>query len=163
MKLSSDLNRAIELRKQGNLNESNRILLELVKTYHHDTYIFYQCAWSFDVLGEETKAIPYYERAIELGLAGKDLEGAYLGLGNTYRTIGEYEKSKIILLKGITLFPYNKALPVFYSMTLYNLKEHSKAMEILLTCLVETTANEDIIRYKSALNFYANQLDAVWK
>ena len=156
------MNEAIEQRKQGNLKESNSLLLELVGVHPNDAVLNYQCAWSYDVLGEETKAVPFYEKAIELGLSGKELEGAFLGLGSTYRTIGEYEKSKETFSKAIAQFPNNKALQVFYSMTLYNLKQHHQAMEILLNCLLETTTDEDILRYTKALRFYSTQLDTVW-
>ncbi|MFJ7744659.1 tetratricopeptide repeat protein [Peribacillus sp. NPDC097295] len=156
------LERALELRKNDKLIESNCILLKLVEEYPDDAVINYQCAWSFDVLGEELKAIPYYERAIELGLSGKDLEGAILGLGSTYRTLGEYEKSNRTFEKGIELFPTNRAIQVFHSMTLYNLGEHNKAMEILLKCLIETTTDTEILDYKKAIHFYSDKLDEIW-
>lgn len=158
-----DVNRAIDLRKIGELEESNNILLKLVKVLPNDAFINYQCAWSFDVLGEETKAVPFYENAINLGLSGKDLEGALLGLGSTYRTLGLYEKSRVVLIKGIDLFPNNRAIQVFYSMTLYNLNEHDKAMELLLNCLADSTTDTEILSYKKAINFYSDKLDQVWK
>jgi len=156
------LDQAISLRKQEKLTESNILLLELVKEYPNHPEINYQCAWSFDVLGEEAKAVPYYERAIELGLSGKTLEGALLGLGSTYRTLGDYESSNRTFEKGIELFPSNHAFKVFYAMTLYNLKEHDKAMELLLTSLIDTTSDKDILSYEKAIRFYANKLDQVW-
>src|SRR5690606_664765 len=156
------LDQAISLRKQEKLTESNILLLELVKEYPNHPVINYQCAWSFDVLGEEAKAAPYYERAIELGLSGETLEGALLGLGSTYRTLGDYERSKRTFEKGIELFPSNQAFKVFYAMTLYNLKEHDKAIELLLTSLIDTTSDKDILSYEKAIRFYANKLDQVW-
>lgn len=160
--METEINRAIDLRGNGNLRESNELLLTLVKKAPNDPYINYQCAWSFDVLGEESKAVSFYENAIKLGLAGEDLEGALLGLGSTYRTLGEYEKSKSTFSKGMELFPKNKAIQVFYSMTLYNLKEHNTAMELLLKCLVDTTTDNEILRYKKAITFYSNKLDEIW-
>ncbi len=157
------LARAIQLRTDNKKLESNQLLLNLVKEYPDDAFVNYQCAWSFDVLGEELQAVPYYEKAITQGLSGTDLEGAFLGLGSTYRTLGEYEKSKNVFLEGIASFPTNQALQVFYAMTLYNLNEHSKAMELLLKCLANTTTDPEILSYKNAINFYANQLDKVWK
>ncbi|KAF0818122.1 hypothetical protein KIS4809_2924 [Bacillus sp. ZZV12-4809] len=41
--------------------------------------------------------------------------------------MGEYEKSKGTFQKGMELFPANRAIQAFYSMTLYNLNEHSKS------------------------------------
>ncbi|MBD1383089.1 tetratricopeptide repeat protein [Metabacillus arenae] len=160
--MRKELDRAIELRKEGKQKESNEILLKLVKELPDDPFINYQCAWSFDVLGEESKAVPFYENAIRLGLSGKELEGALLGLGSTYRTLGDYEKSKNVFLKGMDLFPNNKAILVFYSMTLYNLKEHNSSMELLLKCLIDTTSDKEILSYKKAINFYSDKLDDIW-
>jgi hypothetical protein len=48
-------------------------------------------------------------------------------------------------------------------MTLYNLNEHSKAMELLLKCLIDTTTDDKILSYKKAIEFYSNKLDEVWE
>lgn len=161
--MNNKLDEALALRKNGNHKESNELLSELVKEFPDDALYNYQCAWSFDVLGEEEKAVPFYENAIKIGLSSKDMEGAILGLGSTYRVLGEYEKSKDIFLKGMDLFPDNHVIKVFYSMTLYNLKEHSKAMELILKCLLNTTNNDEILSYKKALHFYSDKLDQTWK
>ncbi|AKP78600.1 type IV pilus biogenesis/stability protein PilW [Priestia megaterium Q3] len=162
--MNNKLDKALALRKNGNHKESNELLSKLVKEFPDNALYNYQCAWSFDVLGEEEKAVPFYENAIKIGLPSKeDMEGAVLGLGSTYRALGEYEKSKDIFLKGIELFPDNHVIKVFYSMTLYNLKEHSKAMELILKCLLNTTSDNEILSYKKALNFYSDKLDQTWK
>lgn len=156
------LETALELRKANQLKKSNEILLRLVKQNADDAFLNYQCAWSFDVLGEETKAVPFYEKAIQLGLISKDLEGAFLGLGSTYRALGNYEKAKETFLRAISIFPDNHAMKTFYAMTLYNLNEHDKAMEILLTSLINTTSDPTILQYEKALRFYSYQLDKTW-
>lgn len=161
--MNNKLDKALALRKNGNHTESNELLSELVKEFPDDALYNYQCAWSFDILGEEEKAVPFYENAIKIGLPSKDMEGAILGLGSTYRALGEYKKSKDIFLKGMELFPDNHVIKVFYSMTLYNLKEHSKAMELILKCLINTTNDNEILSYKRALNFYSEKLDQTWK
>ena len=160
--MEKELDIAIDLRKNGNYKQSNDILIELVQNHPNNASINYQCAWSFDLLGEERKAVPFYEKAIQLGLSSKELEGAIIGLGSTYRTLGEYEESKEILQKGIETFPHNKAIQAFYSMTLYNLKEHKKAMELLLKCLIDSTNDTDLISYKKAIDFYSDKLDEIW-
>lgn len=161
--MNNKLDKALALRKNGNHKESNELLSELVKEFPDDALYNYQCAWSFDILGEEEKAVSFYENAIKIGLPSKDMEDAVLGLGGTYRALGEYEKSKDIFLKGMELFPDNHVIKVFYSMTLYNLKEHSKAMELILKCLLNTTNDNEILSYKRALNFYSDKLDQTWK
>lgn len=157
-----EMEKAIQLREEGHLIESNELLIQLAKEHHGDPVINYQCAWSYDVLGEEREAVPYYEKAISLGLEGEDLEGALLGLGCTYRTLGEYEKSRRTFLKGIELFPHNHAIRVFYAMTLFNLKDHNQAMEILLKSIAETSNDPQLVSYKRAIEFYSDKLDQVW-
>lgn len=161
--MQKELKQAIAWRKEGKQKDSNELLVKLVGEHPKDAYVHYHCAWSFDLLGMEAEAIPFYEKAIDLGLSGKDLEGAILGLGSSHRALGEYEKAKKVFQKGIECFPDNRALKVFYSMALYNLKEHDSAMELLLMCLIETTSDEDILHYKRAIQFYSDKLDEVWK
>ncbi|WP_026585419.1 tetratricopeptide repeat protein [Bacillus sp. J33] len=156
------LEKAIVLRNIGKYKESNELLVKLACEFPDNPNINYQCAWSFDVLGEETKAVAFYEKAILLGLPDENLQGAILGLGSTYRTLGEYEKSRYVLQKGIEQFPDNRAIQVFYSMTLYNLGVHSQAMELLLKCISETGGDPEIIKYKNAIYYYSDKLDKVW-
>ncbi|MEF2293696.1 tetratricopeptide repeat protein [Virgibacillus dokdonensis] len=157
-----ELSRAMNLREKGKHIESNELLMKLIEKFPNNAFINYQCAWSFDIIGEETKAIPYYKNAIKLGLPAKELQGAFLGLGSTYRTIGEYKKSKSVFAKGMELFPKNRALQTFYAMTLYNLSEHDKAMELLLNCIIDTTNDAEIMSYRRAIKFYSDKLDEKW-
>ncbi|MEC5425805.1 tetratricopeptide repeat protein [Virgibacillus sp. C22-A2] len=161
--MAKELERAIDLRKAGDHKESNELFMKLVQKFPDNASINYQCAWSFDLLGEESKAVPFYENAIKLGLSSNELEGALVGLGSTYRTLGEYENSKRVFQMAIESFPNNRAIQTFYSMTLYNLNEHSEAMELLLKCLIDTTTDEKILSYKKAIDFYSNTLDKLWK
>lgn len=160
--MQKELDRAIHLREVGMKKESNEVLLKLVKEFPNDASVNYQCAWSFDVLGEESNAVPFYEKAIEIGLPDNELEGAILGLGSTFRTLGEYEKSQVVFREGMEMFPKNKVIPVFYSMTLYNLKEHHHAIELLLTCLADTTTDEKILSYQRSIRYYSHRLDEIW-
>jgi len=157
-----ELEKAIELRKEGKLKESNQLLVHLVNKYPNDPIINFQCAWSFDALGLEKNAVQYYKKAISIGLPDEELRNAYLGLGSTYRTLGQYKESKEVLEEGLSKFLQDKAMEVFYAMTLYNLKEHSKAMEILLNIIVETSLDQGIKKYKRAIEFYSDKLDEVW-
>lgn len=156
------IEKAVKLRKEGKLEESNDLLIKLAKEFPENAMVNYQCAWSYDVLEKEVEAIEYYEKAISLGLPNDDLKEAYLGLGSTYRTIGEYEKSKKIFKSAMAKFDDN-SLKVFYAMTLYNLEEHSGSMEILLRIISETTNDNSLIGYSKAIEFYSDKLDKVFK
>ncbi|SNZ02895.1 Tetratrico peptide repeat-containing protein [Terribacillus aidingensis] len=157
-----ELAEAIAKREAGNHTEANKQLVQLAAANPNHAETHYQCAWSFDVLGQERAAVPYYERAIALGLPAEKAEGAYLGLGSTYRALGEYEEAEKTLRNAITLFPENNALQVFYAMVQYNRKQHGEAMQILLKLLAETSSDEEVQIYQKAIRFYADNLDAVW-
>ena len=161
--MKTKLAAALKWREAGEYDKSSRLLLELVQKFPDDPLILYQYAWSLDLLGEESRAVCFYEKAISLGLPKDELEMALLGLGSTYRTLGDYKKASDTFVQAIEQFKDNNALRIFYAMTLYNLEKHEKAMEVLLTALVETTADENILKYKKAIRFYSDKLNETWK
>lgn len=157
------LDDAIRLRESGNPAESLKVLELLLDQGHTSAAVWYQAAWACDCLGKEAKAAEYYESAIAAGLAGDDLRGALLGLGSTYRCLGEYEKSLAVFGDGVARFPEDKAIQAFRALTLYNLGQYEDSVATLLKLLVETTANQDIRAYSKALNHYATTLNHVHK
>ncbi len=153
------LERAIRLREAGELEEARNVLLKLLRRNPEDPAVNYQCAWVHDRMGRELEAIPLYERAISLGLSGGDLEGAILSLGSSYRAVGNPAKAAEVLRGGVERFPQNRAMQVFLAVTLHNLDEHERAMEILLRNLAETSSDPEITSYKEAISYYANRLN----
>jgi len=153
------LERAIRLREAGELEEARTVLLELLRMNPDDPAVAYQCAWVHDRMGLEREAISLYERAIERGLSGGDLEGAILSLGSSYRAVGNPAKAAEVLRGGVARFPHNRAMQVFLAMALHDLDEHVQAIEILLRNLAETSSDPEISAYKEALSFYANRLN----
>jgi tetratricopeptide (TPR) repeat protein len=157
---------AIQLREEGRakqdqtiLGQARTLLLELGEAYPDDAEITFQLAVVHDNLGLERESIPYYLRTLAQGLAGPDLERAYLGLGSTYRGLGEYEKAEETLRRGVNAFPHNRALQIFLAMTLYNRQQHKEAMELALLNLLETTSDEKLQYFKRPLLYYAQHLD----
>jgi hypothetical protein len=47
-------------------------------------------------------------------------------------------------------------------MTYYNIGQHSKAMELLLNSLVDTSSDEGILRYQRAIRYYSDKLNQTW-
>ena len=160
--LQERLASAVRLREAQKHEDAHRLLLELHAEFPNDPQVNYQCAWIHDLLGLEREAIPFYEKAVQQGLSGDDLKGALLGMGSTYRCIGEYQKSRETLQRALQLFPERHEYRVFLAMTYYNLGEYSNAMEMLLNSLAETSKDEGVIRYQRAIQFYADKLDETW-
>lgn len=153
------LKKAIDLRARNNLVQSNILLVELAKFHPDNAIINYQCAWSYDILGEEQNAIEYYEKALSLDLNDEDYLGAIVGCGSTYRCIGEYQKAKEVFEKGLLKFPEANSIKVFYAMTMYNLNEHHMAIKLLLNLVCNTTNDKEIIQYEKAIRNYAMDLE----
>ena len=160
---------AIRLREEGRakqdqaiLQEARTLLLDLGAAYPDDAEITFQTAVAHDNLGLERESIPFYLRALDQGLSGPDLERALLGLGSTYRGLGEYQKAEETLRRGVREFPDNRALQTFLAMTLYNARQYKEAMEIVLANLLETTSDEKLQYFKRGLMYYASHLDETW-
>ncbi len=156
------LEAAVRLREAGELEAARAALIELVAERPDDAVVNYQAAWAHDASGLETEAVPFYERALELGLSDDDLRGALLGLGSTYRTIGRYEDAERTLREGRGRFGPHGAFDAFLAMALYNLGRHAEALELLLRALAETSSDDSVQRYRRAIGFYATNLDEVF-
>ncbi|MBO1580531.1 tetratricopeptide repeat protein [Bacillus sp. XF8] len=153
------LKQAIQFRDEKKYEESRDILIGLANSTQ-DPEIFYQCAWTHDAMGLETEAVPYYEKAISNGLTGESLCGAYIGLGSTYRSIGEYDKAIVTLEDGLKQFPDNDAMKVFLSIAKYNVKAYEEAMKLLIETVVKL---ENVKEYEGAILFYKDHLHKIFK
>jgi predicted Zn-dependent protease len=156
------LNEAVRMRLDGKLPQACALLLGLVAEFPDDAVVNYQTAWIHDRLGLEKDAVKYYERALERGLKGDDRAGAFLGLGSTLRGLGQYPKALAVLDTGAKEFPEHRPLRVFRAMALYNGKRAKESVGELLKLLAETSADPEILAFKRAILFYAEDLDRVW-
>lgn len=158
----TDLTSIDELRKSGRDTDAKDRLVELAAAYPNEAAVQYAAACVHDFLELERAAIPYYLAAIQNGLSGDDLRGAYLGLGSTYRALGNYEDARQTLTQGLQQFPEAREMRVFLAMTQYNLAEYHQATASLLLILAETTADPQIKQYARAIQLYAEDLGRTW-
>ena len=120
---------AIRARDQRLYDEAETLFAALLSSYPDDALTHYHYAWTCDAQGKEQQAVLFYEKAIDLGLPSADLQGALLGLGSTYRALGEYQKAAARLQRGLVQFPDALEFTVFYAMVLYNLGQPSGSNE----------------------------------
>ena len=156
------LNKAIKLIEAKQYEEAQTILRSLLDAFPQDATIHFYYATTYDSLGLERKAIPYYEKAIDYGIEGELRQRTFIQLGSIYRCIGEYEKAANMLEQGLEEFPDNLALQAFLAMTLYHLKDEKRAVAMLIHALVAASSDPWIKTYEKALIFYADHLDEVW-
>ena len=158
----SELESAVRLREVGDFQEAESLLARVLEETPDDAEANHQMAWLYDVQGREREAVPFYVRAIAGDLPDEERRGVLLGLGSTYRALGEYPEAVEVLGQGVSEFPADRAMQTFLALALYNVGEHRQAVDLLLKHLVETTSDPGIRSYEKALRFYAGRLDEVW-
>jgi len=159
--LKLKLSEVAELRKNKKHEEAALILRDLLETFPNDPEVNYRMACVCDYMGKESEAAPYYERALANNLS-EDRKGAFLGLGSTYRCLGEYEKSLKVFDQALSEFPSERFLQVFRSLTLFNLGRAEESVSQLLVQLLDTTSDDSIKSYERALRFYSDKLSQTW-
>lgn len=144
---------------EGRHEEARKEFVRLATLTPDDAIVLYETACAHDRLGLEAEAIPYYVAAIEAGLDGRELRGAYLGLGSSYRALGHYEESLTTFADGLRRFPDAQELRVFRAMTLYNVGHFHDSVASLLDVIAGTSNDSEIRSYERAIRFYAKNLD----
>ena len=157
-----ELQSAIELRECGDFRGAEYLLSRVLAGTPDDAEANYQMAWLCDLEGREREAVPFYVRAIAGSLPDEGRSGAFLGLGSTYRALGEYPEAVEVLRRGMAEFPEDKAMQTFLAMALHNAGEHREAVGLLLKNLVKTTSDPNIKAYERASILYADRSDEVW-
>lgn len=158
-----DFESVYQLRKTGQYETAKEVVRQYVEAAPDDPFVLYQMAWCHDSLGEEHAAVPYYEQALALGLIGEDRLQAYIGLGSTYRVIGQFQEASDVLHRALLEFPDAHALHAFLAMTEYNLGQADQAVGRLLKTLATTSSDTSIQTFDRALRYYADHLDEIVK
>jgi tetratricopeptide (TPR) repeat protein len=155
------LHHAIGLREAGDAETARPLLIALATELPDDAEVQYQTGWVHDRLGLEAEAVPYYERALAIGLPEPDREGLILGLGSTYRNVGRLADSLALLETGVRDYPENHAMLCFLALTRLSNGEAEEAAALLLDVILATSSSPSIDRYRRALNSYRGELRGI--
>jgi tetratricopeptide (TPR) repeat protein len=153
-----ELSAIVGARAHGQSEEIFPRLQKLDAQHPNVAEINYQLAWTCDVLGRAQEALPYYEKAIALGLPPNELSGALLGLGSTLRVLGQPDRSAEILRSGKSQFPENREFDVFLALTLHAQGKHAAALQLALETLCDTTEDPGLTAYQRAIRHAAANL-----
>lgn len=153
-----ELDAIVGARAHGQAREILPRLKSLDERHPNVAEINFQLAWSCEVLGRPADALPYYEKAVALGLPPNELSGALIGLGSTLRNLGQLERSAEVLRSGQAQFPDNPEFAVFLALTLHQQGRHADAMRLVLDTLCTTTDDPGLTAYQRAIRHAAIQL-----
>ncbi|MEU7895704.1 tetratricopeptide repeat protein [Nonomuraea sp. NPDC049152] len=155
---NEELARAAALREEDRHEEARELLVALSAQHPDDGDVARATAYVHDSLGLEHEAVPYYERALELG--ADDRIGLFTGFGSTLRVIGRYDDALAVLERGLAEFPGDPSLRAFKAMALYNTGQDREAVSTLLKLLAEGGQTGG---YARAVAYYADNLDEIVK
>ncbi len=158
MPWKDELEAILGARAHGQSQEIIPRLKSLDERHPNIAEINHQLAWSCDVLGRFTDALPYYEKAVALGLAPNELSSALLGLGNTLRALGQQARAVEVLRSGKNQFPENREFDVFLALALHELGQHTAALQLLIETLCDTTEDPGLTAYQRAIRHAAAKL-----
>jgi tetratricopeptide (TPR) repeat protein len=153
-----ELSAIVGARAYGQSAEILPRLKKLDAAHPNVAEINYQLAWTCDVLGRAEEALPYYEKAIALGLQPNELSGALIGLGSTLRNLGQLERSAEVLRSGQVQFPDNAEFAVFLAVTLHQQGRHAEALRLALATLCDTTEDPGLTAYQRTIRHEAAKL-----
>jgi tetratricopeptide (TPR) repeat protein len=153
------LSQVSDLLDDGQTEAALEIALAVYRSDPAHALANYYCAIAYDMGGQEQAAAPHYEQALATGLPDQERRIALLGLGSTYRVLGDHHKSAEILRQGLNEYADGREFEVFLALTLYCLGDYAQAMELVLKNLAETSADPNLQNYQQALLYYAKNLD----
>jgi tetratricopeptide (TPR) repeat protein len=156
------LEKARSLRRDDELEDSLNLFEELLSHYPDDQLILFEVGGAYDLLGSEVEAIPFYQRAVEEGLEGEELQECLICLGSCHRAIGEFQDSVDVLKAFTDRFPESRAGLPFLALAYYSNEQYEEAVSLLLELVLDTTSDEDILAYADPLDYFRDHLDEVW-
>lgn len=156
--LFAQIEEARALRRADELEASQQMLLQLLDDNPKHPLVLFEVGGSYDVGGEEEKAIPYYRRAIAAGLKGDDLQECLICLGNTLGIVGEFDESVKVLESAQKRFPDRPSTRIFLALAYHYNNQPDDAVGTLLDVILTTTDDPDIQSYAGTLEYYRDEL-----
>ncbi len=127
--------------------EAERLLEENV----NDAIAWLRCAFAFDRLGYEERAVPLYNKAIRIGLKGDDLRDALVCLGSSFHTLKRFNEAIQALQRARRNFPRDRAVPLFFALALLDAKRSGEAVKLLGWMSLKISAGTDVDRFRKVL------------
>jgi tetratricopeptide (TPR) repeat protein len=110
-----------------------------------------ESAQALDRQGNEAQAIPLYRQAIRLGLSGKPLRDALVGLGSSLRTTGQLDAARRHLLQARRTFPGDPVVILFLALVEHDAGNAVKALRQVAHLYLHESRHPDLANYGAVL------------
>ncbi len=157
-----DLSMIRHLKSKGRFEEARDQLAIWLESDPENPRLVVEMAFTLDNLGDEAAAIPYYEKALELGLDPTQRPDAYIGLGSSLRVVGRTWAARQLLEKGLEEFAQHPAMRVFYALALFQDHNAGDAFRQLLDVTLREVSSPEFTPYRRALMYYRDHLNESW-
>ena len=155
-----DLQEALEAEDGETVEQANAELRRRSDAHPDDALVQYLVASAYDGAGRESDAMPYYQRALALGVerlpAGRQPE-IFVQAGSTLRNLGRLDEARDLLKQGIDRFPDYRAMQVFAALVEASADDDRAAMRLLFR-VVTLDEDDSLRRYRRSLRWYVDDL-----
>jgi tetratricopeptide (TPR) repeat protein len=131
---------------------------EIVEKYPKSARALFELANAYDYLGKEGKAIPLYEKAIQMGLTSDYEAYTFLQLGSSLRNVGRVDDAIRVLTDAEARYPELPSISMFLGIAMHDTDRHSEALRTVLTAMLRHLKTPDMDRYKMGLNNYIKNI-----
>jgi tetratricopeptide (TPR) repeat protein len=149
--LDAQVDRIFAARDRERMQPTIDAFERLLADHPDNPRLVYEVGGSYDTAGEEQTAIPFYTRALELGLDGRLRRQCLLQLASTLRNLDRFDESLELLDGAIAEFPDSPSLLVWKAFTLHASGRPNDGFALLLETIADHLDSPEIARYEAAL------------
>lgn len=155
-----NIEKIIQLAEESRLNGDTPSAYDLLLPFMNErenSLLQLEIGLTLDAMSREVEAVPYYERALAIGLSPEKRRVALLCLGSSLRNIGEIDKSLQVLKDGMEEFPDHIGIRCFYALTQYSAGEQAKCVQTLMDAIIHLSP-ESVWPFAKGLAYYSGEL-----
>jgi len=128
-----------------------RQLATLRRRYPRVAAVWLESAFALDRLGREEQAIPFYDRAIRMGLDGNSLRDALICLGSSLRTVGRAQDAVRRFQQARKRFPNDVVVELFLALGYHDTQQATDALRLTALACLRESGSSGLAPFRDAL------------
>jgi cyanophycin synthetase len=123
-----------------------------------DARIAYELAGAHDSADAEAAAVPLFRESLAAGLREPHRHRAQVQLASSLRVLGHHDEALAVIDDAAARHPESLGIAAFRALVRHDAGEPTRALSQLLTAVVATSGDPDVVLYRRALKEYAAAL-----